>query len=175
MEPRWTSDGHLMETLMETLDGDPQWRPPMETLERAPQPTPDIPSGPPMETPNRDPKKRIPNRPLKYHQDPRKISNRPSTNCQRTPTNQHPTKIQRTPIVMKINSQFTLALKILPWGHAIIGDFNEGGRKLHKSQKVVNLFGIVFDLATLKQHTDPQITETVYIRADTGQVFLHMR
>ena len=56
-----------------------------------------------------------------------------------------------------------------------VGDFKEGGKELHKSQKVVNLFGIVFDLATLKKHTKPQTTETVYIRADTGQVFLHMR
>ena len=65
--------------------------------------------------------------------------------------------------------------KLYQWGYTIIGDFNEGGKELHKSQKVVNLFGIVFDLATLKQHTDPLITETVYIRADTGQVFLYMR
>ena len=131
----------------------------------------------PMETPNRDsqqrPPRETPDRPLMYHQDPQKIPNRRSTNCQRTPANRHPTNIQRTPIVMqKSTPSSLLSLKLYLRGHAIIGDFNEGGRKLHKSQKVVNLFGIVFDLATLKQHTDPQITETVYIRADTGQVFL---
>ena len=141
---------------METPDGDPHGDPQQRL---------------PTETPKRDP-----DGPLTYHQDPRKIPHRLTTNCQWTPANRHPTNIQRTPIVMqKSTPSSLLSLKLYLRGHAIIGDFNEGGRKLHKSQKVVNLFGIVFDLATLKQHTDPQITETVYIRADTGQVFLHMR
>ena len=47
-----------------------------------------------------------------------------------------------------------------------INGFNDGGKDLHRTQKVVTLYGTAFDLAILKEHTNPERTKTVYVRAD---------
>ena len=54
MEPQWTSDGHLTETLMETPKRDPQWRPPGPPKD--PQQTLDqLSTDPHQQTPNQHP------------------------------------------------------------------------------------------------------------------------
>ena len=42
-----------------------------------------------------------------------------------------------------------------------INAFNKGGQELHKTQEVVTLYGTVFDLAELNQHTNSTVTQTV--------------
>ena len=113
MGPRWTSDGHLTELPDGDPNRDPQRR--LQTENRDPWPTPDVPPGSPK--------------------DPQQTLDKLSTNPRQQTPNQHPTD---TYCNAKIKSQLTHVLKTLPvrsryhrwfqWGREKTSQISESGQ-----------------------------------------------